>query len=156
MSLATQALQTVRAAITRLSYAFRSDPWLAIELAAWRVLLPVLTRIVSLPRLARWMWCPPLPLRDADRRQRLTVISRIAASGGRMLLSMNCVERSLVLYRLLSRVAAAPKLVLGVKGAGAAIAGHAWVELDGKPLGDESAHDYQRLVTIGAGGHVAA
>jgi hypothetical protein len=150
------ALEFVRSAIARVSSTFRNDPRLAFELAAWRLALPVLTRVVSLPRLARWMWCRPLSLTDADRRQRLTAISRVAGGGGRVLLSVNCVQRSLVLYRLLSRAAAAPKLVLGVRGGGAGIAGHAWVELDGEPVGDDGAHTYQRLVTIGAGGHVAA
>jgi hypothetical protein len=139
----------------RLIECCRNEPWLAFELLAWRLLLPFMKRFVPVPLLAKWMWSHSALLSEPDRRERTETVCRLASKGGRLLLSANCYERSLVLYRLLSRVAAKPTLVLGVKSA-PLVTGHAWVELGGEPIGEDRAGDYERLIAIGAGGRVSA
>lgn len=49
-----------------------------------------------------------------------------------------CLARSLVLYRALSRRGANPTLVIGFRRDRESVMGHAWVEVDGAPL-DEPA-----------------
>ena len=133
--------------------ALSDHPGLAFELMLWRVMLPLLKRGVSVPRLARWMWMSPGEVSPAERLARIASIRRLTAFGGRWLLSSNCLERSLVLYRLFSGAAAQPTLVLGMRAAGPA-AGHAWIEVDGKALGEEQAGTYERVIAIGAGGQI--
>jgi hypothetical protein len=41
-----------------------------------------------------------------------------------------------VLYRLLSEVNASPRLMIGVAAGAWAVEGHAWVVVDGRPIGD--------------------
>lgn len=104
--------------------------WLALRTIGWLTVLPLLKRLVPLPKLARFMWSRGSPEgRRPDREQRATAIVRgfSRSSGG------NCLERSLILYRFLSRANADPTLVTGMGKSGGFI-GHAWVEVEGRPL----------------------
>ena len=47
-----------------------------------------------------------------------------------------CLRRSLVLYRHLVRLGLDPVLWVGVRKSGRDLAGHAWVTLDGRPVGE--------------------
>jgi hypothetical protein len=52
----------------------------------------------------------------------------------------DCLQRSLLLYRLLSAAGADPELVVGLREYDGKIIGHAWVLVDGKsPVEPESA-----------------
>jgi hypothetical protein len=75
--------------------------------------------------------------------------------GGRLLVSPNCLERSLLLYRLLSREGANPTIVFGVDRGTETVAGHAWVEIDGAAVHDTATGDYTRVATFGINGQVA-
>jgi hypothetical protein len=46
----------------------------------------------------------------------------------------DCLQRSLLLYRLLSRSGAAPKLMIGFRQTEGKVLGHAWVTVDGQPI----------------------
>ncbi len=50
-----------------------------------------------------------------------------------------CLRRSLVLYRHLVRLGKDPELWVGVRKDGGDLAGHAWVVLEGKPVGERPA-----------------
>ena len=45
-----------------------------------------------------------------------------------------CLERSILLFRYLGRAGAAPQLVVGFIREGDGVIGHAWVEVEGRPL----------------------
>jgi hypothetical protein len=114
-----------------------ADFSLVAHLVAWRIALPVLKHVLTVATLARLMWWrPEAPADNRLRAQHVALVKELMANGGRLLVSTNCLERSLVLYRLLSRADAGPTLVLGLRKNGRPVAGHAWIEVDGEPLGE--------------------
>ena len=93
------------------------------------VLLGLLKHLVPLRSLAKWTWCEKASPRNrlAERRLtanvlRLNKLLRIA--------DRDCLQRSLLLYRLLSAVGADPELVVGFCEQDGKIIGHAWVLVD--------------------------
>ena len=66
----------------------------------------------------------------------------------------NCLDRSLIAYRFLSKAGAAPELVVGVAKPGEEVRGHAWVRLDGVALRetDESLDGFEELASFGGAG----
>ena len=113
----------------------------------WMCALPVLKRTLPLPRLVRLMWLPHADReRDPEREERtIRVVARLSrASGG------NCLARSLVLYRYLSRADADPHLVVGMARPDEFL-GHVWVTVDGRPLLEtpETLRGYEEVTTFG-------
>jgi len=142
------------AGVRRLAVCARTDIRLTIELAGWRLCLPVLKRTLSVAVLARLMWSDAAaPNRPAPR---IAHVRRIMLIGGRVLVSRNCLERSLVLYRLLSREGAKPSLVLGTTLENRTVIGHAWVEVNGVRIGDLEGRVYDRVVIFGPHGRTSA
>jgi hypothetical protein len=141
--------------IIRLAECLRMDARLVLRAIAWRLVLPILKHVIPLRTLARWMSAtPPASSRDlaAARQLRVHALREMLVRGGRLVISGNCLERSLVLYRFLGEVGAAPGLVMGVNKEGAAVEGHAWIELDGEPLADETARRFVPVMVFEAGG----
>lgn len=135
---------------------FAMNPRLCLRLLWWRSILPVLKFAVPLRVLTRFMWVAPLrsqrSLDSAEAARRLRSIERVWRTGGRVLVSPNCLERSLVLYRILAGEGIDPSLVLGVMRRDGTVAGHAWVEMRGKTFHDNDAHLYERIAAFGANG----
>jgi len=112
--------------------------------------LPLLKRVLPLPRLVRFMW---LPAHASDRHRERELrtahlVRRLCRTSGG-----NCLERSLILYRYLARANADPRLVVGM-GKPDEFLGHVWVTVDGRPLLDspETLRGYTAVVRFGAGG----
>jgi hypothetical protein len=106
---------------------------LILRLAVLQALFGVLKHLVPLPTLARWAWLRPAGPRDRTREDRvLRCMVRLRrwlpADRG------DCLHGSLALYRVLSAAGSAPRLVIGFRKDGPAIAGHAWVEVDGRAV----------------------
>jgi len=97
------------------------------------LLLGVLKHLVPLRSLARWTWCETTGPRDRLAERRLTAnvlrLSKLLQISDR-----NCLQRSLLLYRLLSAAGADPELVVGLHEQDGKIMGHAWVLVEGKSL----------------------
>jgi hypothetical protein len=129
---------------------FATNPGLVLRALVWRVTLPVLKYLLPIGTLTRLMWVKP-----RDREGRPDVVLNAWRSGGRLLVSPNCLERSLLLYRLLSREGANPTIVFGVDRGTETVAGHAWVEIDGAVVHDAGTADYTRVATFGINGQVA-
>jgi len=107
-----------------------SDWWLALRTVGWMSILPFLKHILPLPTLVRLMQRPGNGHgRGLDNELRAVAIVRglCRTSGG------NCLERSLILYRVLSQANASPSLVAGM-GKTEDFIGHVWVDVDGRPL----------------------
>ena len=106
-----------------------------IRLLSGYLLLGVLKHLAPLRWLARWMWCPPSGPRNLESERRLTAsvlqLNRLA--------DCNCLQLSLMLYRVLSRAGANPTLIVGFRRTGGRILGHAWVIVDGRAVIDSSA-----------------
>jgi hypothetical protein len=120
-------------------------------MVVWRLTLPLLKWIVPLPRLARLMWAAGGQReRDPAREEQIATLAEAISGrrGGRRL--DNCLERSLVAYRFLSRAGAEPELVVGVSH-DEPVRGHVWVRLDGEPLRD-SVDEFEEVTAFGAQG----
>ena len=136
---------------TRVSLCARTDARLLARAIAWRLVLPVLKYAVPLRTLARWMAADPASGYSAEEREaRLRSVRRMLTQGGRLVISGNCLERSLVLYRFLGEVGASPTLVMGVNRDQAKVGGHAWVELDGEPLAEEKVSQFVPVLSFGS------
>ena len=93
------------------------------------VLLGLLKHLVPLRWLVKWTWCEKAGPRDRPAERRLTAnvlrLSKLLRIADR-----DCLQRSLLLYRLLSAVGADPELVVGFREQDGKIIGHAWVLVD--------------------------
>jgi hypothetical protein len=127
-----------------------ADTWLSARTLCWMCTLPILKRVLPLPRLVRLMW---VPAQDRDRQlerelRMAKVVRRLCRTSGG-----NCLERSLILYRYLARANADPQLVVGMAKPDEYL-GHVWVMLDGRPLLEtaETLRTYTEVVRFGRGG----
>ena len=144
----------LRSATFRLLSLFATNPGLVLRALVWRVALPVLKYLLPIGTLTRLMWVQPRS-RAGRPAGRPDVVLNAWRNGGRLLVSPNCLERSLLLYRLLSREGANPTIVFGVDRGTETVAGHAWVEIDGAVVHDAGTADYTRVATFGINGQVA-
>jgi hypothetical protein len=126
------------------------DVWLICRMAVWAIVLPPLKRVVRLEILARIMWSDAA--RGASDTDKVIALSRLltrrtASSAG------SCYERSLLAYRFLSQRGAEVSLVAAVKKEHGSVTGHAWVTVDGAPVGESDAiEDFVPVVVYGRGG----
>lgn len=126
--------QTLRA-----HFASPADVWLALRIAAWALVLPALKLVLPLPRLARLMYKPG---RGGTRRmEREERIARFVDWVHRPLVRADegCLQRSLLAYRFLSEANAEPELYVGVQQRSGTVRGHAWVSVEGHPIGESAA-----------------
>ncbi len=131
-------------ATARVARCVTADPRLFARATAWRVVLPALKAAVPIGLLARWMDHSGTR-RPVQRQTRIESLHRLLREGGRTVISGNCLDRSLLLYRLVSETGADAALVMGVRRDGADVKGHAWVELDGRPFRDDSARNFEPI-----------
>jgi hypothetical protein len=139
----------LRDSARRLSECVKSDWLLACQMAALRVSLPVLKRLFKVATLAQYLWSPPATrFSVAERRERVELITAFVRKGGRLLVSGNCLDRSLTLFAVLSRSDADPTLVLGARQGETGMAGHAWIELQGTSPFDSEVDQYTPVVAF--------
>jgi hypothetical protein len=94
------------------------------------ITLATLKHLVPLNWLVRWAWRPPAGPRDRDAERRLAAsVLRLSQLMGWA--DRDCLQRSLLLYRVLSQVGADPTLVVAFQRTNGRIRGHAWVSVDG-------------------------
>jgi hypothetical protein len=152
-SLAARARR--RARILRHSIRGPGDVWLALRMSAWRLALPLLKRALPLPRVARMMWSGRAgPGAGDDRLRRIVTLAHALSGPRRSPTWDNCLERSLLAYRFLSRAGAEPILVVGFAPGAERVRGHAWVVLDGESLNEtpESLDGFAPVVAFGRDG----
>lgn len=139
------------------------------RLAPQLVFFRMMKRRISLERLAQWAWkgeppngtaiqgntgtTGPRAARYADEEARVIacVVRLHQLLGGR---DDDCVPRSLLLYRELSRLGADPRLCVGFKPAEGGVVGHAWVEVAGRAVGeaDPVPAGFNKQLVFGEGG----
>jgi hypothetical protein len=105
--------------------------WCGNALAIGRLLplyvaLGALKHVVPVQTLARWAWRPPAGPADPEHVRR--AIARVWRTQGLLNLGdRDCLQRSLLLYRELSRLGADPTLTIGFRQSAQHLQGHAWV-----------------------------
>ena len=121
---------------------------------AWALVLPGLKFLLPLPRLVRLVYKRGRSgARKARREQQIATFTRwihrplVPVDGG-------CLQRSLLAYRFLSEADAEPQLFVGMRREGDTILGHAWVVVDGQPVGESWAalRGFVPVISFGAGG----
>ena len=141
--------------VSRFRRAQLADLLLVARMFVWMLLVPVLKRLVPLPAVARLMWVDrPTGMAHRERQQRIVRGARLLLRTQSFGRDENCLDRSLILYRFLSREMLNPRLVLGVQGERQSVKGHAWVTVDGTPVVEAAVPDYAPIAIIGPRGSV--
>ena len=132
-----------------------ADAWLLARMVGWSFVLPVAKRMLPLPRLVRLMCSRPRssqrdPGREATITSLVAWVFKTRPPGSRD----NCLERSLVAYRYLSRAGLGPSLVIGIAKAPSVTHGHVWVTVEGHPVHDspEVLARFEPVVAFGSDG----
>jgi hypothetical protein len=131
------------------------DSWLAARIFGWAAFVRLAKYAVPLRTLVQIVSPTPHPgTRDPRREQRIALFADWASRIVRPTTRGNCLERSLVAYRYLVRAHADPRLVIGFRRGDDGVLGHAWVLVDGQPLGDSPAAvaEYHVAMSFDAGG----
>jgi len=132
------------------------DSGLALRMAGWSLVLPLLKRVMPLRSLVKLMWLDGRVQRSADRE---AAIAELSARLTRLRPSFhaNCLERSLLAYRYLAEVNADPRLVIAVSAREDGVVGHAWVTVDDRPVHDWDVDvaEFAPIAEFGTGGLVA-
>ena len=117
-----------------------SERWTLLLMLAWLPLMSLSLRLVGYVRTRRWVErCSPVnsprtaTAIDLQSAERLAQLADVA--GRRGAITVTCLRQSLLVYGWLRRRGFAPELVLGVRKQEGAFDAHAWVELEGRALG---------------------
>ena len=132
-----------------------ADAALLARMLAWWVALPVLKRATPLSRLVRLAQLDPRrTTRDPGREAKVAALAAWLFKARPRSARDNCLERSLVTYRYLGRLNAAPELVVGVGVSEDETLGHVWVTVDGRPVHDdrESLDRYETVAVFTSDG----
>lgn len=115
-----------------------SDAVLAAKIVCWALVLPALKHSIPVRSLATRMHRrPTTPRRDPALERRIVTLARWGARLVRWKAGGNCLERGLITYRYLGAAGASPTLVVGIGRADQhTVIGHAWVLVDGRPVGE--------------------
>ncbi len=139
------AARLLRAAV-RITLASPRTAWLIVRMLAWKAALSLLKHAVALTTLVRLVEQePPSSVNVRERARVEYAVKRL----GRVLGGGDCLERSLVTYRFLSRAGVRPRLLIGFDREDGRVAGHAWVTVDGEPI-IESRESLARYVEVAA------
>ena len=130
-----------------------SDVWLLIRIVSWALVLPILKRIIPLKSLAKFMWIPAKKETAPEQEKKVATLVRWLYLF--VFPQKTCLERSLLLYRFLSRINSDPRLVTGMRRAeDQSWKGHAWILVGGKPFEEPEAsvEDFKTFAVFGPGG----
>jgi hypothetical protein len=131
------------------------DAWLLLRMVGWRIVLPLRTKVLPLPRLARMMWVGEPSRRASPQRDaRITTLAHGLYGPWNTQTFNNCLDRSLLTYRFLSAAGAEPRLVVGFANDGGPVRGHAWITLAGQSLHepDDVDEEFTPVVAFGRDG----
>jgi hypothetical protein len=129
--------------------------WTAADLwaftQAWVLLLvaDAGTRTLPFARLDRWL--APAVKGPAEEAAVGRMVWATAAAARHHLYPMRCLPQALCLRRLLGRHGIAAELKIGVARQDGELAAHAWVEREGRPLGESPTVD-ERFATLNSAG----
>ena len=145
----------MRRKLRALRHLLRSgDAWTAGR--AWLGLLWVDLALRSrpFPQLQAWARHPSKPSGKQDLRRGRRLAELVSTAARHHLYPMTCLRRSLVLQRMLREEGFAADLCIGVRKDKGNLQAHAWVEVDGQPVGEREqvTEEYQAMVLQGRTG----
>lgn len=121
--------------------------WLLTLSMGLLIALPVLQRVLPLPTLVGLFSATRMPTRlpPLDPERLLFLIRGLLQQHIGMI-RPNCMKQSLVLFHFLRQWGHPVALYFGVAKQGGTLAGHCWVELAGRPFGENN--DPHRAFTV--------
>lgn len=138
-----------------LFYRERGSAWLMLRMTLWVAMLSFSVRRMSLPRALRLI--RPGTRRAHDVARPAEVGARLAQALDTLLntnflfLTPTCWKRAPVLHRYLLLHGIETQIVFGVRQASEnLLAGHAWLEQDGRPILEVNAPDYRKTFSFPA------
>jgi hypothetical protein len=119
---------------------------------AWFLLLvaDLGLRVFPFARFNSWM-APAVAARQADDAVVRRLVWATASAARHHLYPMRCLPQALCLRRLLGRHGIPTELKIGVVRRDGELAAHAWVEREGRPLGESPTVD-ERFATLNSAG----
>jgi len=125
-----------------------------LRVAFFYALFSVLKRVMPVRVLVRIAWTRPRPAAPQRRVRAIAAVVHIGRVAGAS--RGDCLQSALVLYRELSAAGDHPRLVMGLVRDYAVLTGHAWVEVDGKPIAESTADlgRFTRVMTFGPEGRL--
>ena len=106
-----------------------------LRLLVTYLIFAVLKYLLPLPRLVRLAWQRPRGNADPHRQAR-AIACVVRMRQLTPIADGDCLQKSLLLYRELSREGADPMLVVGFRKSDLTVEGHAWVEVAGNGVAD--------------------
>ena len=133
------------------------DLWLAVRMLVWARALPILKRMVPLPRLVRLAAPARVGESCSSRREWQIVALAQRLCGPLERPDGGCLSRSLLGFRFLGQSGAKPKLTVGVRKEGDRVLAHAWLTVDDRIVNDteENVGAYRPILTSGFDGRPA-
>jgi len=135
--------------IRRAAHFIRHRPgeaFLLLRMAAWVALLSILIKFLPLPRVLSLIASPARGVKPKNfvlTQQRLAQLVDALLGMNFLCFTPTCWKRAPVLYRYLALYGIETRIVFGVrKGQDTLLAGHAWLEADGRPLLETSPPKY--------------
>lgn len=129
------------------------ESWLVARAAGWVAAVSLLIKVLPLPRVLTLV-SPRRPGRARGGTNRLSeervaqLIDSLLASDV-LCFTPTCWKRAPVLHRYLALAGRETRIVFGLrKEGGDALAGHAWLEADGRPIFEAAAPDYTVTYTF--------
>jgi hypothetical protein len=129
---------------------------LLLRMAAWRPVLPALKFLVPLPKLVRLVATRPRRHDRSSEDEYRIIRTALLLFRDQTILRDNCLERSLLTFRFLTRANASPQLVIGMRSGESGVLGHAWVTVDGRPVQEtpESVEEMTPMMSFGPDGRL--
>jgi hypothetical protein len=122
------------------------EAFLIVRMAMWVVLLSCLIRFFPLPRVLSLIASPVRRQRPPDRKisqQRLAQLVDALLGLNVLCFTPTCWKRAPVLHRYLALNGIETRIIFGLrKDQESILAGHAWLEADGRPLLEASTPHY--------------
>lgn len=122
------------------------EVFLLMRMAAWVVLLSVLIKFFPLPRvlsLVALPACGQKPKRPKFTQQRLAQLVDALLGTNVLCFTPTCWKRAPILHRYLALNGIETRIIFGLrKDTETLLAGHAWLEADGRPLLEASPPHY--------------
>jgi hypothetical protein len=128
-----------------------SQYWLAVRVGWFLCFLPLRVRRHGLPVLLERLGSSGgrrITARTPEAGRVLAIVRRVCRLGvfGLPVFPRLCLRQSLTLFRFLSRMGHPVEIRFGVGRDGRDLAGHSWVVLDGRALGErEPADDFRTI-----------
>lgn len=119
------------------------EAWLLCRMAWWVAVLSVTARWYSLPRALQIVAGNRNGRPTRTTQEDLARVIDLLLSADVLMFKPICWKRAAVLHRYLSRNGVDTRIIFGVRNeAGGEVAGHAWLESNGKPILESTPPEY--------------